>query len=211
MSHSVDIALVRRALRLPLPGPAAQAAMAPRPRAAGVDPPQEYRDGAVLLLLYPRDGALHIVLTRRCDHLAAHAGQVSLPGGACEAGDTCLADTALREAQEELGLEVRTLELLGRLSPVEIPVSGYRVHPWVACSPERPSFRPDPNEVAELLEVPLAQLLDPATVAEEEWLIRGHRVQVPFYRLCGHKVWGATAAVLAEFIALLRMAGATAP
>ncbi|MDI7277425.1 MAG: CoA pyrophosphatase, partial [Anaerolineae bacterium] len=178
---------------------------------AGVPPPARYRDGAVLLLLYPREGALHLALTRRCDHLAAHAGQISLPGGLCEAEDPSLAAAALRETQEELGLAPQSLELLGQLTPVEIPVSGYRVHPWVAYSPAQPSFRPDPCEVAELLEVPLAQLLDPGTVGEEQRLIRGREVQVPFYRLGQHKVWGATAAVLAEFLALLRAASRQLP
>jgi 8-oxo-dGTP pyrophosphatase MutT (NUDIX family) len=176
--------------------------MAPRWRGR-VPAPAEYRDGAVLVLLYPCGGALCLVLTRRCDHLAAHAGQISFPGGLREPEDASLAEAALRETREELGLEIGGLELLGPLTPLEIPVSGYRIHPWVAYSPTRPAFRPDSAEVAELLEVSLAQLLDPLTVALERRTIRGQEVDVPFYAVGGHKVWGATAAVLAELLALI--------
>ena len=204
-SVAVDIGLVRRALGLPLPGWPAQILMGPRRRVELV-PPARYLDGGVLVLLYPHQGALTLVLTRRSDHLAAHSGQVSFPGGLCEPDDASLAATALRETREELGLEPGRLELLGPLTPLEIPVSGYRIHPWVAHAATRPSFRPDPVEVAELIEVPLAHLLDPATCALETWTIRGQEVEVPFFRVGSHKVWGATAMVLSELVVLLRKA-----
>ncbi|MGQ9681268.1 MAG: NUDIX hydrolase [Anaerolineae bacterium] len=202
------MALVRRALQLPLPGAAAQQRLSPRPRTLGVTPPAEYRDGGVLLLLYPRDGELHLVLTRRTDHLPNHAGQVSLPGGLREPRDANLTDTALRETREELGLAADGIELLGPLTPLEIPVSGYRIHPWVAYTPRAPTFVPEPQEVAEVIEVPLSRLLDPATTACELRTIRGVTVTVPFFFVAGHKVWGATAMVLSEFVEVLKAAGA---
>jgi len=204
MSSRVTIELIRRAMHQPLPGPEAQRLMAPRPRsplpAAAID----YRDAGVLLLLYPQGHALYLPLTRRCDNLAAHAGQVSFPGGLREPEDASLAATALREAHEELGLDTEGLELLGQLTPVEIPVSGFRIHPWVAYSPARPAFQPDPCEVAQLLEVPVDLLLDPATRATEVRTIRGYETEVPYFLVYGHKVWGATAAVLGEFVQLLK-------
>lgn len=202
----LDIEFIRRALSLPRPGLTAQLLMCPRPRTPGVTAPARYRDGGVLLLLYPRNGSLHLVLTRRCDHLSAHAGQISLPGGLQEPHDRSLIETALRETQEELGLDTAGLELLGPLTPLEIPVSGYRIHPWVAYSPTAPAFDPDPDEVAELLEVRLSDLLDPLLAGVETRPIRGYQVEVPFYRLGAHKVWGATAMVLSEFLALVREA-----
>ncbi len=200
----VTIDLVRRALQQPLPGPAAQALMAPRPRTFVQGLPTTYRDAGVLVLLYPAAEALCLALTRRCDHLAAHAGQISFPGGLREPDDASLVETALREAREELGLDWTALELLGTLTPLEIPVSSYRIHPCIAYAPARPPFRPDPREVAELLQVPLDLLLDPATAAVEPRTIRGYEVEVPYFLVYGHKVWGATAAALCEFLVLLR-------
>jgi len=204
----VSIDDVRRAIKEPLPGPAAHLRMAPQPRpqAQGL---AGYKDGGVLVLLYPmaagpQGGRLCVALTRRCDHLAAHAGQISFAGGTREPEDSSLLETALREAREELGLDTRYLEILGPLTPLEIPVSANRIHPWLAYAPVRPTFRLDPNEVAELLEVPLDLLLDPATASQETRVIRGQETVVPFFLVCGHKVWGATAAVLSELLAMLR-------
>ena len=202
-----DLATIRRALRRPLPGHAAQVTMMARPLTPGLVLPERFLDAGVLVLLYPLNGALHVALTRRTAHLAAHGGQISFPGGLCEAGDSSTAATALRETHEELGLAPECIELLGPLSPLEIPVSGYRIHPWVAYAACEPAFRPDPFEVAEVIEAPLAQLLDRRTAAVEMWTIRGHEARVPFFHVGEHKVWGATAMVLAELLALIRGVG----
>ncbi len=173
-------------------------------RTPGLAAPERYLDAGVLVLLYPRSGDLHLALTRRTAHLAAHGGQISFPGGLCEAGDSSTAATALRETHEELGLATEEIEVLGPLTALEIPVSGYRIHPWVAYAAREPAFHPDPFEVAEVIEVPFGLLLDPATVRAETWTIRGHEARVPFYRVGEHNVWGATAMVLAELLALIR-------
>lgn len=179
--------------------------MAPRYRTAkDLLPSHQPKEGGVLILLYPKDGQLYLVLTRRTETVADHKGQISLPGGAYEAGDGSLEETALRETREELGIDLQGLEVLGALTPLYIPRSDYRIYPYVASCPERPAFHPDPVEVAELLEVPLATLLDPATWREEDWEVRGMTVRVPFFQVGHHKVWGATAMVLSELVTLLR-------
>ena len=196
---------ITQALQLPRPGLRAQVRMAPRYRTVrDLLPSHQPKEGGVLILLYPKKGRLHVPLTRRTETVADHKGQISLPGGAHEAGDGSLEWTALRETQEELGVAPQSLEVLGALTPLYIPPSGYRIHPYVASCPERPLFRPDPVEVAELLEVPLATLLDPATRREEEWELHGRTVRVPFFQVGKHKVWGATAMVLNELVTLLR-------
>ncbi len=201
---NLTIEHVRTAMQCPLPGVQAQLAMATVPRIfdppSGVDP----RQAGVLLLLYPVQAALHLVLTVRTANLNHHSGQISLPGGGWEKGDASLQETALREAYEEIGIAAAGLELFGSLTPLYIPPSNNVIHPFVAYTPQRPAFHPDPKEVAELLEVPLHLLLDPATRREEDWNWRGMILHVPFYAVSGeHKVWGATAIVLAEFLALL--------
>ncbi len=194
---------IRVALRDPLPGLPAQLEMAPRPRV--LEPPEGVRprQAGVLLLLYPIRDVLHLALTLRPLTLNHHGGQISLPGGGWEEGDESLQETALREAQEEIGVSRHEIEVLGPLTPFYIPPSNNCVHPFVAYQPQRPHFLLDPIEVAELLEVPLRLLLDTETRREEDWVWRGANLHVPFYAVGKHKIWGATAILLAEFLALL--------
>jgi len=200
---------VRRALNRPRPGLEALLRLATRPRPGGAGLPLGHSPklGGVLLLLYPIDSYLHLVLTRRTEQVAAHKGQISLPGGAREPGDHSLLETALRETREELGIRTDQLQVLGPLTSLYIPPSDYCIQPYVAYADVRPDFSPEPTEVDELLEMPLKQLLDPVTREEEIWKLRGHPVVVPFYRLGEHKIWGATAMVLSEFEVMLRRSG----
>lgn len=157
------------------------------------------------MLLYPCRDELHLALTQRTDTLPNHKGQVSLPGGAWEPGES-FAQTALREAQEELGIDPAQVQIIGGLTALFIPPSRYCIHPIVGYVAIQPTFQPDPHEVAEVLEVPLANLIDPAVVREELWSWEGLDMYVPIYNLNDHKVWGATAMVLAEFVELIEMA-----
>ena len=206
----VTIEQIEAALRQPLPGLPAMVRMAPIPRPViGRGWVQRPREGGVLVLLYPNgtDGKLHLVLTRRTDTVGNHRGQISFPGGSVDPGDLSTAHTALREACEEIGVCETDLRLLGALTPLYIPPSDFRIYPHVAFSPRRPAFRPQPDEVAELLEVPVSHFLDEGNTGEEEWFVGGAPRQVPFYVVCGHKVWGATAMVLAELAAVMAATG----
>ena len=206
--------LLRAALARPLPGLSVQMGMAPVPRPGTeriLDPFLDCRRAGVLVLLYPADvgqsarlpNDLCLVLTRRTDSVDNHRGQISFPGGSLDPGEDAVA-AALREAQEELGVDPAHLDVLGQLSPLYIPPSGFCIYPVVAYAAERPGFIPAADEVAEVLETSLAHLLNPATRGEEVWPIRGMDVRVPFYRVGHHKIWGATAMVLCELLALLR-------
>lgn len=157
------------------------------------------RQGAVLLLLYPKNEQLYFVLTRRPDTLPSHAGQISLPGGRQEASET-LAMAALRETQEEIGVDPAGVELLGPLTSLYIPPSDFEVHPFVGWHSTQPVFVPAGYEVAELIETPLQLLFEPTTHQREMWDLRGVTMEVPFFHIYGHKVWGATAIILSEFI-----------
>ena len=202
------ISQLRAALSGPLPGLSAQLKMAPSPR-LGWDPlkfPDGARDGAALLLVYPHDDTLHFTLTVRGSGLRNHTGQVSLPGGRVDDGES-FETAALREAEEEIGVDRRSVEILGRLTPLHIPVSGYILHPVVGMAAVRPAFQRAEWEVARIIEAPVSVLSDARIVKREvrKRSVSGQSIEVdvPFYDIDGEKVWGATAMVLAEFCAMV--------
>jgi 8-oxo-dGTP pyrophosphatase MutT (NUDIX family) len=199
---------LRDALSKPLPGLEAQLRMSPEPR-LGWDPlkfPEGARDGAGLLLVYPHDQTLHVALTVRGSGLRNHTGQVSLPGGGVDAGESIEA-AALREAQEEIGVDPAAVDVLGRLTPLHIPVSGFLLHPVVGFTSMRPAFQRAEWEVARIIEAPVSLLSDRAIIKSEmrTRTVRGQPIdiKVPYYDIDGEKVWGATAMVLSEFCAIL--------
>lgn len=203
---SAFAAALRRRFADGLPGLEAQLRMAPQPR-PGWDPtapPSGLRAAAGLLLVYPHDGQWHVPLTLRATTLRHHTGQVSLPGGRVDPGES-MEEAALREAAEEVGLDGTAVEVVGRLTPLHIPVSGHLLHPVVAIAFTRPVFRIAEAEVDRLLEVPMERLRR-ADVVRWEQRIRERPpavlMDVPYFAVEGAKVWGATAMVLAEFLAL---------
>jgi len=165
-------------------------------------PPEGARLAAVLVLLYPHRGQWHVPLTVRGEHLDHHAGQVSLPGGAVEPGETS-AEAALREFHEELGAEDLQVRLLGRLTPLYVATSDFRVEPWVGTARERGRMRPDHDEVDRLLEVPLDHLLDPSHLGRHCRERAGHRFMVPHFSWEQYQIWGATCMILGELVTLL--------
>lgn len=215
MTYSEVVQRLESALARPLPGPAAQAILAPQPRRewpSGFNPAR-IRSAAGLLLVFPRatessrargrdaDGEAHIVLTVRSDAVR-HGGQVSLPGGAVDPGET-FERAALREAQEEVGLSTTHVRVLGALTPLDIPVSGFRLHPIVGAVHRTPALTPSDGEVARILHVSVRELLDVRQVKKAERVRDGRTLVIPAFHVHGVEIWGATAMVLAEFLALL--------
>jgi 8-oxo-dGTP pyrophosphatase MutT (NUDIX family) len=181
---------------------------------APADDPEGRTLAAGLVLLYPhprtnpdgqQDGPCtpHLVLTQRTTSLRRHSGQISLPGGRYDLDDGSLLRTALRETREELGVDPASLTLWGRLEPEYIVATHYALAPFVAYTPHRPDFVPAPAEVAEVIDLPLALLLEPSTIEEEVWDFQGAARRVSFFRYRGHKVWGATARILSQIVLLL--------
>jgi 8-oxo-dGTP pyrophosphatase MutT (NUDIX family) len=189
-----------------LPGVEAQARFAPVPPRSNWRPghfPPDARTAAALLLLYPGDHGISVPLTVRASGLRRHAGQISLPGGATDPGET-LAQAALREAHEEIGVNPADVRVLGELTPVHVLVSGFTLHPVVGITDTRPSFSPAPYEVEQVLEVSIDDLQDASRIRQGTRFREGVAVEYPYFDLLGHQVWGATAMVLGEFICLLQ-------
>jgi len=199
-----NVESIRAALQLPLPGLTAQIQFAPEYRLPSLreDPPANARPAGVLILLYAHQGEWHFPLMKRVEDGLTHSGQISLPGGSQEAGES-LHQTALREACEEVGAACAEVDVLGQLTTIYIPPSNFLVTPTVGRVEQRPDFKCDPREVAELIEVPLSTLFDPNVVKREPWTLRGLQVEVPFFQIGPHKVWGATAMILSEFKMIL--------
>lgn len=176
-----------------LPSPPAFPPALTGPRAAGV-----------LVPLYARDDRPYLLFTRRSSTLASHSGEISFPGGARDPGDASLIATALREAQEELGITEARVQVLGLLEPVFTTVSNFLMTPVVGWLGETPMpLAPNPAEVAELIEAPLDALADPAIFHVEHWVRQGLPHAVYFYDLGPYRIWGATARVLHQLLALL--------
>jgi 8-oxo-dGTP pyrophosphatase MutT (NUDIX family) len=219
---------LRRRLAEPLPGDESHARFSPRAKGKPPvkrDAPPDARQAAALILLYPQSSNhggpwrnqvengssmnLHVLhgekllvpLTVRRADLVQHPGQVSLPGGRIDAGETA-EEAALREAQEEIGVDPASVRILGTLSPIIVNVSRYVVTPIVGITDARPDFRLAEYEVAELIEAPLADLC-----SESHWkwgnrTREGYLIDYPYFDIAGHHVWGATAMMLGEFTEL---------
>jgi 8-oxo-dGTP pyrophosphatase MutT (NUDIX family) len=157
------------------------------------------RDAAVLVLFFPDEaGAARLVLTERTNRGGHHSGEVSFPGGRAEPEDVDVVATALREAHEEVGLDVEAagVRILGTLPPLRIPVSGYAVTPVVAVAARRPVLQPAPDEVARIVEAPVASFMPSADLLHVEREVDGWRLRYAAYPVDGLAVWGMTARVL---------------
>ncbi len=189
-SPVLDRARIAALLRLPPPPPD------PRDLHVGsIAAGTRVKDAAVLVPMVARGGQLNLLFTQRTEHLAAHAGQISFPGGGVEAADASRIDTALRETEEEIGLARQRVQVLGALPNYEL-ATGFRITPVVGWIEAPFDTRPDPYEVAEIFEIPLAHFLDVQRYQHCEYEFQGrhrHYVAIPYE---GRYIWGATAGML---------------
>jgi 8-oxo-dGTP pyrophosphatase MutT (NUDIX family) len=188
----------------PLPGISSQLKMAGMRRfmrEGKVVVPDDVRKAGVLAMFYPSNGTINLVFIKRTEYPGVHSGQISFPGGGWEEGDKDMVATALREAEEEIGVNRLLVTPIGNLTDLFIPPSNFLVTPVVGYTHERPDFRPDPGEVDRILEVSLDELLDEKTRQEQEIAIfPAVKIKVPCFYVEGNVIWGATAMMLSELI-----------
>lgn len=195
----------------PLPGREAQERMTGRVRPMPDEIPDTARNSAVLQLIYPVEDDIRILFIRRTEDGRAHSGQISFPGGRYEPEDASFMITALREAEEEVGIIASEIDVIGALTPMYIPVSLFIVHPFLGWCPKRPELLPSKDEVSELIEISVATLFNPSNKAiREVWpaSLPGVKLSVPVYMLPGDSyIWGATAMMLSELEAIWKATG----
>jgi 8-oxo-dGTP pyrophosphatase MutT (NUDIX family) len=198
---------LKERLTKPLPGATAQDVMraepvgAFRPKFEHKIPPKA---GAVLLLLYPDNGQIKFPLTKRPEYIGTHGGQVSFPGGKAEAGETS-EQTALREGQEEIGIDPTQVEIIGRLTNLFVIPSNFMVTPIVAFQKAKGVFKPDPVEVVRIMEGSLNDLLKEGAIQRKEILAAGiYPLSAPHFLIDNEIVWGATSMMLNEFRVILQ-------
>jgi 8-oxo-dGTP pyrophosphatase MutT (NUDIX family) len=178
--------------------------------AGGRLPAGELTAASVLVPIIPRERGLAVLFTERTAHLKSHSGQVAFPGGRAEAHDAGPEATALRETKEEIGLHPRHVEVLGRL-PEYCTRTGFCVTPVVALVAPPFELAPDANEVADVFEVPLAFLLDPANHRQDSRLWKGERRWFYTMDYAGHTIWGATAGMVVNLYRYLSPPGPASP
>lgn len=193
---------IRKALLQHLPGAASHTKMLPKTRVLKIPPHEKdiIKHSSVLILLFPYKEELTVCLIKRPLHMKHHAGQVALPGGRIEKGESAL-ETALRETREEVGIETSEIEILGELSELYVEVSGFIIHPFVGWLPKKPSFLVNSDEVEKIILFPLKQFLSRPDEVELE-TIRG-KLKVPCVKFENEIIWGATAMLLSEFTDIL--------
>ena len=194
-------------LKQPLPGEAAQSRMAPvgRPDTESmlIKHP-DHPKSAVLMLIYPdTDGRAHTVFMERAYDGSIHGGQISFPGGGVEAHDLSYERAAIREFEEELGLNSQNIQVAGALTPLFIPASKFMVYPFVGVCHTTPAFNPDPAEVHSIIETPIRDVLEFQEDTGNFKTTYG-TLTAPCYRLKSHLVWGATAMIVSEFRVLVK-------
>ncbi|MFD2200804.1 NUDIX hydrolase [Shivajiella indica] len=200
------------ALKEPLPGRQGQITMAPLP----VDEQRfvenirsDHKKGAVLMLFYPdKNNHAFVPFIKRPTYPGVHSGQIAFPGGKMEEYDRDLSETALRETEEEIGVQASKVELIGKLSDLYIPPSNFMVSPYIGFTFEKPEFKPDPEEVLRIINCPMKLILDKSI--RKKGMIRGSTgvsLNAPYFDIESEMVWGATAMMLGEFTYLWEKMG----
>ena len=162
-----------------------------------------FTPAAVLILLYPIEDKWHFFLTKRTDNVEHHKGQISLPGGMLEKGESHK-EAAIRETFEELGVQSRDINIIGPLTPLYIPISNFKIFPFVGWLKSAPKLNIQSKEVSKVFSPSIYSLTDPKTKKIKDSIMLGQKVQIPFFNLKNEVVWGATSMILSEFKKILK-------
>lgn len=196
---------IKRRLKEPLPGQTAHDKMASegRLKLKMPSPNERTRESAVLILFYPSENEIFIPLILRPQYDGVHGGQMAFPGGRAEKEDENLIRTAMREAQEEIGVRLTDITVVGQLTKLFIPPSNFFVQPVIGYMNNKPDFYPDAREVDKVIEITLSEITNPTIIGRKILHVRGVEVDAPFYQIQEHTVWGATAMMISELLTVI--------
>jgi 8-oxo-dGTP pyrophosphatase MutT (NUDIX family) len=200
----IDAENIKKALSRTLPGSTSHRKMLPvnRELVANSDEQTRLKHSSVLLLLFIENDELNVCLIKRPAHMKHHAGQIALPGGRIEKGETAL-ETALRETWEEIGISSEQIEILGTLSELYVQVSRFQIHPFVGWLSKKPVFNICKNEVEKAIIFPLKNFIN--AIEEVEFKTITGTLKVPCIQFEGEIIWGATAMILSEFYDTIKL------
>jgi 8-oxo-dGTP pyrophosphatase MutT (NUDIX family) len=213
MNFTTFTSNLKRELEKPLPGKDVQLAMSSIKRIRELfefSNENKAVKSSVLILLYPGllKDSIRLVLILRPTYDGIHSGQISLPGGKYEISDNDLRQTALRETKEEIGIDIHSVSIIGKLSPLYIPPSNHLVQPYVGFTSTAPDFSPDAKEVEKIIEIYLSDFLDDKNIRKKHILLQdGVSIFAPCYIIDGNTIWGATAMILNEFREIVKRTG----
>ena len=186
-----------------LPGKESQYKMAPSDREQRLTV-KKTRKSAVLILLSEKKSEVYITFIKRQEYNGAHSGQIAFPGGKFEKNDINIIETAYRETEEEIGVNRVKFEIIGALTNLFIPVSAFDVHPFVGYTKEKLEYIKQEHEVKEVFELKLTDFLNPKNVKSEIVNKDCIDIKIPYFYIEDHKIWGATAMILSEFIDIVK-------
>ncbi|MEO5569398.1 MAG: CoA pyrophosphatase [Bacteroidia bacterium] len=200
------ISFLEESFKKPLPGKDAQFLMAPDTRLTNEEYLKqfpEYKISSVLFLLFPSATKTNFVLIERAGG-GVHSGQIALPGGKYEPSDLTYENTALRETEEEIGVDKNEINLLGTLTDLFIPASNFRVFPHVGFIENKPKFTPHEAEVKTVVEADLETFLKNKITGKKNFITSYGQLPAPYYLYQGYEIWGATAMLISEFVTMFK-------
>jgi len=206
---NLSLTALKAYLSKPLTGHASHLKLAPPTRrtelVAQIAPPLDARKSAVMILLFHENEKLKVVFIRRSLYVGIHSGQIAFPGGRYEETDPSIEYTAFREIEEEIGVSKDQIELLGQLSDIYVPPSNFLISIFVGYMAQKPMYKPDEREVAEVIEVNFDELLEPNAIGQKSFYVpsANQSFEAPCYQTTQCDIWGASAMVLSELIDML--------